>query len=555
MSTSEKVLELRSVTKRFGPKLILDNVSLIVNRRDRIGLIGENGAGKTTLVRILIGELAADSGLCLPAPAVTVGYLPQAIALNAGKTVRHVVAGATGELEALAQELSRLEAAIAAPDLPSEHLNTLLDQYADAQEAFTRLGGYESDYRIAQIFAGLGLSPIDLDRPIDTLSGGEQTRVAVAGLLLSSPAVLILDEPTNHLDFAALDWLEAYLLDYAGALLIVSHDRQFLNTVIDRIVELSEATHQLTSYAGNYEFYLAEHARAQIKQRQLFEAQQTERELLERLIKLKTHNVQRTKAAPDNDKFLAHFRQAQSEKGHSRTIANAKQRLDAIDDQPVAEPDDRRWTINPDFAPDELSSQEAIRLVDLSKAIDGRVLFSGLTATIERRAHIVLYGPNGVGKTTLLKVILGLTTPDSGLVTVARGVRIGYLDQAIEQLDPRQTVLDAYRQALSGQESEHRAALHRYGLFSGDQVQQPVGSLSWGQQRKLQLARLIAQHANVLLLDEPTNHLDLASVEQIEQALIAFPGVILAVSHDRTFIDRVGQTRWTLRDGRLISGE
>ena len=547
-----QVLDIRTVSKSFGAKSVLDSISLTLNRGDRLALVGENGVGKSTLAQIIIGDLLPDSGEVRLAADVAIGYLPQAAPVTAATTVQMLIDSTASAREQVSAELTWLETALATPNLQPAALQILLADYAQQQDAFIRLGGYDDDHQIDQVFAGLDIGHIDRSRQVQSLSGGEQTRVMLAGLLLRAPELLILDEPTNHLDFAALDWLEAYLIGYSGALLVISHDRHFLNTVITRIAELSPGTHQLTHYVGNYDFYLAERARLWARQRQAFETQEAERDSLEHLIKTRTHNPGKTRPPADNDNYIPSFRQAQTEKSSGRVIANVRQRLAVLDRDALSRPDDRRWQINPDFAPDTLVSRDVIRLSHLSKSIDGRPILCDVSAVIRGGEHVVLYGPNGIGKTTLIRLIVGSDLPDAGSVTLAGSARIGYLDQAIETLDPRWTVLDAFSHDLSGDESERRASLHKYGLFSGDEVQQPVGSLSWGQKRKLQLARLIAQQSNVLLLDEPTNHLDLASVEQFDQALAAFSGTVLAISHDRVFIERIAHQRWTLHDGKLL---
>ena len=484
-----QVLDIRAVSKSFGAKAVLDSITLTINRGDRLALVGENGVGKSTLAQIIMGDLSPDSGEARLTAGITIGYLPQAAPIDATITVQQLIDSAIGARDQVKADLTRLEAELSAPDLSAVVLQRLLAEYAQVQETFVQLGGYDGDYRIDQVFTGLAVQHINRERPVHTLSGGEQTRVMLAGLLLRAPDLLILDEPTNHLDFVALDWLESYLIGYSGALLVISHDRRFLNKVITRIAELSTSTHRLTLYAGNYDFFVAERARTLARQRQAFEAQAAERDSLEHLIKTQSHNPRKVRPPADNDKFLATFRQTQTEKSSSRTIANARQRLAVIERDPVARPDDRRWQINPDFAPDDLVSRDVIRLKQLSMVIEGRSILRDVTATIHSGEHVVLYGPNGVGKTTLIKLIMSLETPDSGSVNIANSARIGYLDQAIETLNPAWTVFEAYSHDLSGSESEHRANLHKYGLFAGDQVLQQVESLSWGQKRKLQLSR------------------------------------------------------------------
>jgi ATPase subunit of ABC transporter with duplicated ATPase domains len=546
---SEQVLELLNISKSYGARNVLDGVSLVINRADRIGLVGENGAGKTTLAAILMGDLAPDEGAVRPITALDIGYLPQEAEFEDSLTVQAFFEREMGALDRLRDEMTALEAQLAMPSHGPDHLAALIERYGAAQDEFARRGGYEADHRMVQVLAGLDLAHIAPTRMARSLSGGEKTRMMLASLLLRSPLLLILDEPTNHLDLRALEWLEAYLNGYPGAVLLISHDRRFLNRVVTQIAALS-LDHKLTVFHGNYDAFAAERERLQQQQQVAFEAQQEEIKALQRQIKMTTHNTGGGRPRSDNDKFSKTFFAGRNDVLKSRQIKAAKQKLEVLLENLVSRPV-KGWSINPDFRPDELISRDVIRLLNVAKSYGGRTLFSGLTASVGAGERIVLQGPNGVGKTTLLKIILGLVEPDSGMVRLAAGARIGYLDQEQESLDPDQTVLDAYSRDLIGSETEHRANLHKYGLFSDDQALQQIGNLSVGQRRKLQIARMIGSRANVLVLDEPTNHLDLESVEHFEQALCNFPGTIFAISHDRTFAEHVASSVWTLHDGQL----
>ncbi len=553
MSTmmTEQVLELTDITKYYGAKLVLDHVSLSINRQDRIGLVGENGTGKTTLAQIIMGNVEPDDDpLTLPAD-IEIGYLPQEAVIEARMSVEQFFEHSMQRIARIRAELDALETEMAIPYLPPGRLDTLLDRYGQAQEEFARRGGYDLDYRRDQVFAGLDLGHVDHGRPVQTLSGGEKTRLLLAGLLLSSADLLVLDEPTNHLDFMAVEWLETYLQTYPGAVLVISHDRRFLNRVVSQIVELSPVDHRLTTYHGNYDVYLAERERLRTKQMEAYEEQQEEIKALKKIIKAKTYSAPAPKPIADGNKMSYDKHGGMFENKVRHEIRTAKKRLDILTDDPLQRPM-RRWQISPDFAPDDLISREVIRLTNVSKTYGDRPLIAGATAQIRSGDRVVLYGPNGLGKTTLVKLILGLEMPDTGEIRVASSARIGYLDQQQESLDPGLAVFEAYSRDLAGPEAELRADLHKYGLFSEHEVHQQIGSLSIGQKRKLQIAQLIASHANVLLLDEPTNHLDLDSVEQFEQALCEFPGTILAISHDRVFIEKVVTITWTLKDTRLV---
>ncbi len=547
---SQQVLELTNLTKYFGAKLVLDHISLLINRADRIGLVGENGTGKTTIAKIMMRTIEPDSGQVLMPDGLEVGYLPQEVETDEAITVQQFFDHSMRQLDQMRIALAAQENEMALPDLAPERLSELLERYGSLQEEFIRRGGYDGEYRIDQVFTGLALTHIDRQRSLRTLSGGEKTRVMLASLLLHSPDLLILDEPTNHLDFAAVDWLEAYLLTFQGALLIISHDRHFLNRVVNQIAELSPTDHTLTVYYGNYDDYLAARERQLARQMEAYEAQQAEIKMLQQVIKAAAFASGSGRPMKDGNKMSYDQHGGKVEKSKSRDINAAKQRLTDIAANPIARVSSR-WQISPDFAPEELASREVIRLLNVSKSYDGRPILDDVTATVHGGDRVVLQGPNGIGKTTLLKLILGLETPDAGRIAVTGGARIGYLDQEQESLDSERTVLEVYSHDLIGTEDQHRANLHRYGLFSGDQVFQKIGDLSVGQRRKLQIARLIALNANVLLLDEPTNHLDLESIERFERALCAFKGTILAVSHDRFFIDRVATVIWSIEDGKI----
>lgn len=548
---TEQVLELNHITKYYGAKLVLDDVSLAINREDRIGLVGENGTGKTTLAQIIMGMVEPD-GLPVQLPEhIEIGYLPQEAVITEEMSVQQFFERSMRRLDQMRGALEAMENEMGVPDLSAVALNALLERYGQLQEEFARWGGYDLDYRLDQVFGGLDLNYIDRQRPVQTLSGGEKTRVLLAGLLLSSADLLVLDEPTNHLDFAALEWLEAYLLTYPGAVLLISHDRHFLNAVVTQIIELSPADHKLTIYHGDYDYYLAERERIRCKQMEAYEAQQDELKTLRKLLKAKTYSMPAPKPMKDSNKMSYDKHGELVEKHVRREIGLAKRRVDEILADPVQRPV-QRWKLRADFAPDELVSREIIKLSGVSKGYGERTLIENATATVSSGDRIVFYGPNGLGKTTLVKLILGEEMPDSGEIKLADAARIGYLDQQQESLDPALTVYEAYSRDLTGSEGELRADLHKYGLFSEEEVYQKVGSLSVGQKRKLQIARLIASKANVLLLDEPTNHLDLESVEQFEQALCEFPGTVLAISHDRVFIERVATITWTLEDARLV---
>jgi len=539
---SMEILRVEGLAKAFGAKQILQGIHLTLNRGERAALVGENGIGKTTLLRLLVGQAQPDSGSLRLGRGVQIGYLPQEVNAEAGLSVGRFL---LGELDALQNALRQLESQLDA-NAPAD----LLQRYGDLQDAFQRGGGYEIEQRMGLVLGGLGVDYLLPSHPFDTLSGGEKTRVALAGLLLREPDLLLLDEPTNHLDHTALAWLEDYLIGYPQAVLMVSHDRHFINRVCSRILELTHA--ELRAYTGDYEAYLAQ--RDQQYQAALA-TYQTQREEQRRLRQLAhAQNTALHKKAPppkDNDKTQYKFKGVRATNAIARDLRDAKQRLATLEAAPQQHPA-RLWHIHYDFDPLPLNSHEPLRLENLHKSYDGRVVLAGAAAVLRRGERVALVAPNGGGKTTLLRIIMGLTPPDSGAVVTMPGVRLGYLDQLQETLHLGLPVLDAFRQAASGSDQELLTQLHRGGLFTGDRIEAlRVGQLSVGQRRKLALATLIAARANLLLLDEPTNHLDLPSLEALEAGLRGFAGALIAATHDRWFIEHVATQVWYLEAGQI----
>jgi len=536
----------------FGPVEVLSNVSFVLNAGDRAGLVGANGAGKSTLLRVIAGELPPDSGEVSFGPNVTVGYLPQdPPEPPPGTTVEDLVAEAVGGLRALEAELRELEAAMVSAS--GDELGAVFERYGEMQELFERRGGYDLDWRIDETFAGLGIAWIPRSQPFATLSGGEKARVLLAAMLLRSPDVLLLDEPTNHLDVAAMEWLERFLAGFRGAVLAVSHDRRFLNAIATRILELEEHSHTLAEYAGNYDAFAQARAAARARWEAEYERQQEEIRELQRAIRVGAREVGHgNRRQRDNDKFAKHFFGGRVDAAVARNVRAAEEKLRRIEANPVPKPPEP-LRIEAGFDVRAVEAAAPVRLEGVSKSFGGRTVLRDVSFELGPRARVVLVGPNGAGKSTLLNIIAGRLEPDSGVVRLAPGVRIGYLDQAAAELDPDRTVLEAYREGLTGYLDEFVRDLFRFGLFVQEDLQKRVGQLSTGQRRKLQLARLVALRANVLLLDEPTNHLSFDVLEEFERALLSFPGPVLAVSHDRWFLERFNGVVWKLEDHTLYT--
>ena len=542
------LLSTSHLSKFYGDRQVLKDVSLSLYPGDHVGLVGANGAGKSTLIKILAGEIAADSGDVKRMDDLEIGYLPQTLASAVGKSVDNLIAESLGSLHALEARLRQLERQM---NEDVADMDAVLAAYAETTERFERRGGYEIGHQLEIVLSGLDVADIERSRPVETLSGGEKTRLCLAALLLRSPDLLLLDEPTNHLDFAALEWLEGYLADYRGGLLVVSHDRHFLNQTVKSILEVNEFSGEVSEYSGNYDTYAAIKAHERIKWIEAYTEQQDEIVALRLAIKGKARQVAHNRAPRDGDKFLKHFKRERVETAIARNVASAEERLRRIEADPIPEPPDR-LNINPDFDPRTLTSASPLTASMLSKFYGDEVILNDVSFALSPHSRVVIVGPNGAGKTTLLRILAGLAMPNEGEVIRAGSVVIGYLDQEQETLDDDATLFDVYRQGIPGHFEELKTALLRYHLFTWPDLLKPVRTLSIGQKRKLQIARLMATGANLLLLDEPTNHISFDVLEEFEQALIDFQGPVLAVSHDRRFIQRFADEVWEVRHGHLI---
>jgi len=545
---SNEVLRIDDLQKYYGAKLILDHVDLSLNRADRAVLVGENGAGKTTLARIILGQERYNRGEIHFAPNAQIGYLPQEVEVETDITVRDYIEQTLGDLNTIRNRLRELEAQMG----DTENLDAILAEYGQLQETFEQRGGYTLDSRLEQIFDGLDLNHIDQSRAMKSLSGGEKTRVGLGALLLQEPDMLILDEPTNHLDFVGLEWLENYLLSYPNALLMITHDRQFINKVATHILDLSTVSHSLTTYYGNYDEYVEERERQYQQEVEAYHAQVNQMKQLQQQMKKEAHGHRKRKKLLDGDKHIKNFQKAQSEQTASKLIRSARQQLDDLEANKLDNPR-HVWNIEFEFEPNPLTSTEPIRLEHVTMCYGERMLFEDASALVKKGERIAIVAPNGTGKTTLLRLIIGDLSPKQGHITVQPSATVGYLDQEGEQFDESRNIVEVLRDIRHQSDDELLTRLHKSGLFRDAHLaQKSVADLSLGQRRKLGLACLIHRRANVLLLDEPTNHLDLMSLEALEVALTQFDGAILAATHDRWFIDNVATQVWQLVDGALV---
>jgi macrolide transport system ATP-binding/permease protein len=545
------LLTVRQLSKFYGDRQVLRDVSFTLDRGQHKGLVGANGAGKSTLLKAMVGEIGPDGGSVTLEPDAEIGYLPQTLAEAAGKSVDELLHDSLVTVYQLEKRMRELERAMASAN---GDLGDVLAEYAEVSERFERRGGYDLAHRLEIILSGLDVADIDRSRPVATLSGGEKTRVCLAALLLRSPDLLLLDEPTNHLDFAAMEWLEAYLQSYPGGLLVVSHDRHFLNRTVTAILEVDEHSGQVKQYVGDYDAYAGVKILERRQWVEAYTAQQEEIIELRQVIKGKARQVAHNRPPRDNDKYIKNFKRERVDTAVARNVSAAEEKLRRIETDPIPEPPNK-LTINPEFDPKALTSGSPLAVSGLGKAFGETVVLDGVTFALGPRSRVVIVGPNGAGKSTLLRILTGAEPAGAGDVTVAGSVVVGYLDQEQESLNNDATLFDVYRQGRTGHFEELKAELLKYGLFTWPDLLKPVSTLSIGQKRKLQIARLIATGANLLLLDEPTNHISFDVLEAFEEALLDFSGPVLAISHDRRFIERFADEVWELREATMRRGE
>jgi ATP-binding cassette, subfamily F, member 3 len=514
------------LAKSYGSVQVLTNVSLALEPGEKVALIGRNGVGKTTLLRILAGLEVPDLGRRTLSGGATVGYLPQDPAVDESRTLWDEAAAPFAHLAGVERRLADLEAQLAAPEVHGDdiRLSGALDEYGRLRDRFETRGGFTYEAEVRRTLSGLEFRPDQFHQSLASMSGGQRSRAALARLLLSAPDLLLLDEPTNHLDLDGQEWLEAFLKQYAGAMVLVSHDRFLLDAVTARTLELEEG--RLEEYPGNYSYYVIERVERRAQQQEAFERQQEEIESLKA--------------------YIRRYRAGQK----SRQAKSREKRLAKI--QPVAAPRTHRSASIRLEAP-RRNPQVVLRLRGVTKKFGDVEVLRGVSFEVRRGEKIGLIGPNGAGKTTLLRIIAKSEEPTSGHVEPAPGMRIGYFAQHSEEtLDLNQIVLDEVLGAHPVPPAQVRTLLGRF-LFSGDDVYKKVAQLSGGERRRVALAKLVLDRPDVLLLDEPTTHLDLTTLEALESALRGFPGAIMFVSHDRYVLDRLADRLLLLGDGTVRS--
>ncbi|RJX27070.1 MAG: ABC transporter ATP-binding protein [Dethiobacter sp.] len=518
------VLSLNDIHKAYGDNRVLAGVSLQIHQGEKVGLVGPNGAGKTTILKIITAEEEADEGQVFLSRGTSLGYLEQKPVFSTTATLQEYLRETVRDILSIKEELSALEEEMSLSGTGGDHaaLDSLMKRYGHLSQLYENKGGYTLESRFKAVARGLGFKEEDLVRCVEEFSGGEKTRVQLAALILKEPELLLLDEPTNYLDLEALEWLENYLRNWSGALLVVSHDRYFLDRVVSRIAALERG--ELKCCRGNYSAYAAQQQLEKASEEKAYNKQQA-------AVK-KDLDFIRTASADERSKRQAHSREKRLGKMQLLSLPRSDKNID----------------LNFTFA--GRSSRMVLSFDKVSKAFGETKLFAEATFEIEWGDRVALVGPNGAGKTTLLRLITGEEPRSSGHIRVGHGVRIAYFDQEQKRLELNSTPLDTVMEHLGLMEAEARKHLSRF-LFRGEEVFKKVGDLSGGERSRLALAKVALSEGNFLILDEPTNHLDVKGVEELETTLAGYPGTLLVVSHDRYFMARTTTKILEIREGQV----
>jgi len=502
------VIRLDQVSKQHGPQILFVEASAAIHRGEKVGLVGPNGAGKSTIFRMIMREETPDEGQVSIDRNVTIGYFSQDVGDMAGRPVVAEVMAGAGPVAAAAAELAHLEQALGDPARAAE-LDKLLERFGEAQARFDELGGYALEARAREILAGLGFSQDSQDADVALFSGGWKMRVALARILLMRPDAMLLDEPSNHLDLESLIWLENFLKAYDGALFMTSHDREFMNRIVGRIIEIDGGV--LTSFSGNHDFYERQRALNEVQAEAAYERQQA--------------------MLAKEMRFIERF------KAQAAKASQVQSRVKKLDKIEKVEPPKRRKTLEFEFPPCARSGEDVVKIERLDKRFGDKVIYDGLDLSIRRKDRWAVMGVNGAGKSTLLKLVAGEAAPDAGAVTVGASVKLGYFAQhAMEILEADKSVYEVLEEAFPLANPGSLRTLAGCFGFSGDDIDKICRVLSGGEKARLVLARILYERPNFLVLDEPTNHLDLATKDMIVRSLRDYEGTMLFVSHDRQFL-------------------
>jgi ATP-binding cassette subfamily F protein 3 len=525
-----EMIHFTDVSKNFGNQVLYKNASLQINAGDKIGLVGPNGAGKSTIFRIIVGEEGIDSGSFSRPDRLRIGYFSQDVGEMKGRSVLSEVLTAGGDIENIQSRIQQIETELSDPDLDEVRMTKILEEYGELQSQFERMGGYNIESRAKEILTGLGIAPEDHLRPVESFSGGWKMRVALAKILLQEPDLLLMDEPTNHLDVESIIWLENWLMEFKGALVMTSHDRDFLNRLVSKIIEVSNKL--VTTYTGNYDFY--------------------ERERVVRIEQLKAAHSRQQDMLAKEEEFIARFAARAS---HAAQVQSRVKKLDKIDRIEIP-PEES--TIHFEFPVPPRGGDEVAKFTDLGKIWNKengteKVVFNGASGLVRRLDRVAVVGVNGAGKSTLLKILAGEDiVPTSGVFQIGNSISMGYFSQnSLEVLDPESTIYDEVHSRIP---TAGKGMIHNLlgaFKFSGDDVEKKIKILSGGEKSRVVLATILAQPVNFLILDEPTNHLDIKSKEILLAAIKNFQGTVLLVSHDRYFLRSIVNRVFELDQNKL----
>ncbi len=509
------VLSCSQIQKSFGADVILKNISFAINSGEKIGIIGANGTGKSTLFKVIAGLIPYDQGELYVSKNTTIGYLEQTPLFTSGSTVWNETLGVFKDLINLEKEIHQLEQEISQKSKSSsEVLENLMNVYAQKSEEFEHKNGYGYQSEIRGILNGLGFSEEEFNQHIEHLSGGQKSRLSLAKLLLKKPDILLLDEPTNHLDIECIEWLESFLKNYPKTLLLISHDRYFLDEIVEKVYEIENK--QLMIYTGNYTTY--------IKKKKILNEQQIKK------------YIEQKNQIKSQEELIRKFKERGTEKLAKRAKSREKM-LERI--TPIEKPSAFLKTANINFETQIQSGNDVLVVKDISKTFPQGSLFQNVNFEIFKGEKVALIGPNGIGKTTILKILLGEIHHNDGTIQLGRNVKIGYYDQEQQNLDESNTIIDEiWSQNPHMNQTRIRTLLGSF-LFNGDEVFKTISSLSGGEKTRLSLLKLMMSQANFLIMDEPTNHLDMPSKEALEDALLSYNGTVLVVSHDRYFLNKI----------------
>jgi ATPase subunit of ABC transporter with duplicated ATPase domains len=506
------MISFSGINKQYGKQLVFVDASFQLNPGEKVGLVGPNGAGKTTLFRMVVGEEAPDEGEVSVPKKLTIGYFRQDVEEMKGRSVLDEAIAGSGRVGDLHHELEALQHAMGDP-AQADDLDRILERFGEVQEEYDHLGGYALEAQAREVLHGLGFEDDQIDGDVGALSGGWKMRVALARVLLGRPDVLLMDEPTNHLDIESIIWLEQFLKSLPGALLMTSHDREFMNRIVSKIAEIDSG--EIVTYSGNYDFYERERAIRESNQQAAFARQQA--------------------MLAKEQRFIDRFRT------HAAKAAQVQSRIKALDKIDKIELPKKRQVVKFEFRAPPRSGDQVAVIEDLRKSFGSRAIYDGFNLTIRRGERWAVMGRNGAGKTTLLKMIAGMLVPDSGDVRLGASLKMGYFaQQALDVLDPDLTVIEQLQNDFPQDGLGALRTLAGAFQFSGDDVDKKIRALSGGEKSRLAMARMLYDPPNFLVLDEPTNHLDLATKEMLVEALQGFEGTMIFVSHDRTFLRGLG---------------